>query len=55
MSYTMSCGNVQWLYEGPQAIHRAKFAAKLLMRRMGLKVAFIMPYLVDGETIIVER
>jgi hypothetical protein len=47
-------GNLEWLYEGPNAVKRAKFAAKLMLRRLGLKTAYIMPYGgMQGETIIV--
>ena len=45
---------VEWLYEGPKALKRAKFAARLLMRRLGVKVAYITPYGMDGETLIVS-
>jgi hypothetical protein len=49
----------EWLYEGPRALHRAKFAAKLMLRRAKYKdypAAFIMPYGgFEGETFIVKR
>ena len=53
--FKLICGTAEWLYEGPKAIHRAKFAAQLLMRRQGVKIAYITPYLHVGETIVVRR
>lgn len=37
-------GEREWLYEGPRALHRARFAAKLMIRRLGLAHADIVPY-----------
>lgn len=48
--------NHEWLYDGPRALHRAKFAAKLMLRRLNCKLAYIMPYGgFEGETFIVKR
>lgn len=55
ITYIMQCGNIQWLYEGHKAFARARHAAKLMMRRLGTQVAYIRPYLVEGETFIIER
>jgi hypothetical protein len=48
-------GKLEWLYEGKNAVKRARFAAKLMLRRLNLKTAFIVPYGMEGETIIVTR
>jgi hypothetical protein len=49
----------EWLYEGPKALHRAKFAAKLMLRRKeytDYKAVFIVPYGgFEGETFVVSR
>lgn len=53
--FKLIVGKQEWLYEGPRAVHRAKFAAKLMLRRLNLQTAYITPYLHAGETIIVKR
>ncbi len=51
--FKLTVGKLEWLYEGPKAVKRAKFAARIMMRRLGVKVAYITPFDCDGETIIV--
>ena len=50
--FKLLVGDKEWLYEGPKALKRAKFAARLMMRRLGVRVAYIIPADCDGETII---
>lgn len=55
LTYKLIVGNREWLYEGPKAIKRARFAGKILLRRLGLKVGYIVPYGFVGETLIVQK
>jgi hypothetical protein len=55
--YKLVVGETQWLYDGPEAIRQATFAAHILMRRQGISVAFIVPYggSAGGEAIVINR
>jgi hypothetical protein len=51
LTYVLRVGSHEWLYSGKSAIHRATFAAQLMMRRCNVRIATISPYLFVGETI----
>lgn len=53
--FKLIVGQTEWLYDGPKALKRAKFAARLMMRRLNVKTAYIVPYGMEGETLIVSR
>lgn len=42
--WKLCVGSVEWLYEGQNALKRASFAAKIMMRRLKVRKAVVKPY-----------